>query len=97
MIIIETCPKCGGDLRDEVIAVYPPIPRKSCPQCGWFWEGEREQVMRVPFMEPDKVQTVYKPYSWGRVPIACEHCSNHPKNGGSGFCNCTLGMRTATC
>ena len=24
-------------------------------------------------------------------PDACKHCSNHPSNGGSGICNCTLG------
>lgn len=48
-IIIETCPKCGHDLMDEVICTYPPIPRKSCPSCGWSWEGEPEQIMRVPF------------------------------------------------
>lgn len=23
---------------------------------------------------------------------ACEKCANNPKNGGSGICNCTLGM-----
>lgn len=48
-IIIETCPKCGHDLMDEVICTYPPIPKKSCPSCGWSWEGEREEVIRVPF------------------------------------------------
>lgn len=48
-IIIETCPKCGHDLMNEVICTYPPIPRKSCPSCGWSWEGEREEVVRVPF------------------------------------------------
>ena len=48
-IIIETCPKCGHDLIDEVICTYPPIPRKSCPSCGWSWEGKREEVVRVPF------------------------------------------------
>lgn len=35
MIIIETCPKCGHDLQDEVICTYPPIPRKVCWNCGW--------------------------------------------------------------
>lgn len=59
MIIIETCPKCGHDLVDEVICTYPPIPRKVCYSCGWSWEGEPEQVMRVPFggnsFEDDKV------------------------------------------
>lgn len=48
-IIIETCPKCGHDLINEMICTYPPIPRKSCPSCGWSWEGEREEVIRVPF------------------------------------------------
>lgn len=49
MIIIETCPKCGHDLHDEVICTYPPIPRKVCHNCGWSWEGQREEVIRVPF------------------------------------------------
>lgn len=48
-IIIETCPTCGHDLMNEVICTYPPIPRKSCPNCGWSWEGEQEKVIRVPF------------------------------------------------
>ena len=49
MIFIETCPKCGNDLRDEVICTYPPIPRKVCWNCGWSWTGEREKIKRVPF------------------------------------------------
>lgn len=24
------------------------------------------------------------------VPIACRSCPNHPSNGGSGICNCSL-------
>ena len=48
-IIIETCPKCGHDLVNEVICTNPPIPKKGCPNCGWYWEGEREEVIRVPF------------------------------------------------
>ena len=48
-IIIETCPKCGHDLINEMICTYPPIPRKSCPSCGWSWEGEQEEVVRIPF------------------------------------------------
>ena len=49
MIVVETCPKCGNDLRDEVICTYPPIPRKVCWNCGWSWTGEREKIKRVPF------------------------------------------------
>ena len=49
MIIIETCPKCGHDLQDEVICTYPPIPRKVCWNCGWSKTGEPEKITRVPF------------------------------------------------
>lgn len=49
MIIIETCPKCGHDLQDEVICIYPPILRKVCCNCGWNWTGKPEKVTRVPF------------------------------------------------
>ena len=49
MIVIETCPKCGNDLRDEMICTYPPIPRKVCCNCGWSWTGEPEKITRVPF------------------------------------------------
>lgn len=49
MIIIETCPKCGHDLRDEVICTYPPISRKVCWNCGWSWTGKPEKITRVPF------------------------------------------------
>ena len=49
MIIIETCPKCGHDLQDEVICTYPSIPRKVCWNCGWSWTGKPEKITRVPF------------------------------------------------
>lgn len=49
MIVIETCPKCGHDLRDLVIATYPPILKKECFNCGWSWTEEREEIVRVPF------------------------------------------------
>ena len=26
------------------------------------------------------------------IPEACRHCSNHPSNGGSGICQCILGL-----
>jgi hypothetical protein len=34
---------------DEVICTNPPIPKKSCWNCGWHWEGEPEEAVRVPF------------------------------------------------
>ena len=58
MIVIETCPKCGHDLHDLVIATYPPIQKKKCWNCGWNWEGEREEIVRVPFDEVGKYESL---------------------------------------
>ena len=49
MIVVETCPKCGHDLCDEMIDTYPPIHRKVCYHCGWRWTGKPEKITRVPF------------------------------------------------
>jgi hypothetical protein len=50
-MIIETCPKCGHDLIDLILASNPPIPKKECHNCGWSWTGKREEVVRVPFLD----------------------------------------------
>lgn len=34
---------------------------------------------------------------YSSIPEACRHCNNHPSNGGSGICHCTLGGITTTC
>ena len=49
MKIIETCPRCGADLIDFVIATCPEIVRKECWSCGWSSQGEKEEVVRIPF------------------------------------------------
>lgn len=48
-MIIKTCPRCGHDLVNLIIATNPPIPKKQCWSCGWSWTGEREEIIRVPF------------------------------------------------
>jgi len=100
MIIIETCPKCGHDLQDEIICTYPPIPRKVCFNCGWSWEGQREEIVRVPFRDNNveenediatllsKSDNIINNFSQS----ACINCPSNPKNGGDGICFCTLGQ-----
>ena len=37
------------------------------------------------------------PNNWcNEIPEACARCGNHPSNGGSGICNCTLGLKSVT-
>lgn len=96
MIIIETCPKCGGDLQDIQLYTDLPIPQKKCYKCGWLWTGEPQQILRVPFHEPEIIpmgdtQAVPENFAY-----PCGACSNNPKNGGSGMCNCILGAPKIT-
>ena len=108
-IIIETCPKCGHDLKDLIIATFPPIPKKECWNCGWSWIGEPEEVIRMPFSsnrlsDESKEYTVLNVTSFNSKDAlvgnfeqsACVNCPNNPKNGGSGICNCTLGQPQIT-
>lgn len=99
MIIIETCPKCGHDLRDEIIATYPPIPRKVCYNCGWSWEGQPERIVRVPFggnsYQDDNIDLLNSNDTSSINNFAhpaCLSCPNNPKNGGDGICFCILGQ-----
>ena len=89
MIIIETCPECGHDLVDYVIDTYPPIETKQCLNCGKTFYKEREEVIRVPYGG--------NTYSLNQIPLSCQNCSNHPSNGGSGICHCTLGLPEIRC
>lgn len=110
-IIIETCPKCGHDLTDLVLATYPPIPQKKCFGCGWEWTGEREEIVRIPFggnslnvddfNESNLNLSTFDELSKSLIRDdfsneACVNCSNNPKNGGSGICFCTLGQMQIT-
>lgn len=94
MIIIETCPECGHDLENMMLASYPPIPKKVCPRCGWSWTGKPKEIIRVPFGGNSNYKT-YKSNAGDifHKSFPCVNCLNNPANGGSGICICicTLG------
>ena len=110
-MIIETCPKCGHDLIDLILASNPPIPKKECWNCGWSWTGKPEEVVRVPFSGNsliiddlvDVANDYLNNYNY-ETPLvssfeqsACINCPSNPKNGGDGICFCTLGQQQITC
>ena len=108
MKIIETCPRCGADLIDVVIATCPEIIRKECWSCGWASQGEKEEIVRIPFggnsnwfgtTEINKSIrfTPMGPSDKAYNGSPCDYCSNNPKNGGSGICHCILGLPQITC
>ena len=108
MKIIETCPRCGADLIDVVIATCPEIVRKECWSCGWASQGEKEEIVRVPFggnRSLSGTTEINKSIHFTPMGLSdktyngspCDHCSNNPKNGGSGICHCILGQPQVIC
>lgn len=97
MIVIETCPLCGGDLIHSYLASYPPVEYKRCTSCGWSWYGDEVDIVRVPFRGNRAPQPIPNKTFVQTTGSACEHCSNNPKNGGSGVCHCTLGLQPIVC
>ena len=49
MIVVETCPQCGGRLDSLVLTSNPPIPAKRCNSCGYYWQGNPERIVYKPF------------------------------------------------
>ena len=90
MRIIYTCPKCGSDIDEVILATYPPKYMKRCKnlKCGWTYieEPDEDAVVRIPYTPPVE----------DSIPACCRGCSNHPRNGGSGICNCTLPYMTSS-
>lgn len=63
--------------------------KSACPHVTNTTDNYTEQ-----YKLPDSVLAP----SWTLdVPPACKTCPNHPNNGGSGNCNCTLGDWKVTC
>ena len=54
------------------------------------WEDWLENIKPIPNFTPPSVIELTAPSVPNWIPRSCRNCSNHPSNGGSGFCNCTL-------
>jgi len=53
-----------------------------------------EEIRKI--VDDQIVKTISRIYD-NTTPPACRGCSNHPDNGGSDICHCTIGSMTTTC
>ena len=60
-------------------------------------QREYERGLKDGIKLPKDINNPYKDFKVIKVPTACTFCPNHPSNGGSGNCNCTLGDIKITC
>ena len=61
-----------------------------------------QQLMNNNISKGIKIVDIQEPFEMpylpdiSMIPEPCRGCSNHPNNGGSGYCNCTLGSMQFT-
>lgn len=60
-----------GDLLNEVIDIYPPIPCKRCLNCGWSWKGKKEETKIDKDIVRDCHKCVYQVGCHGN-PVGCK-------------------------
>ena len=89
--IIYVCPECGDNLIYITLDTSPPTKTVQCKKCGW---SHTEEPVYIPY-PVDKSK--FNGSAISHIPPACQNCRNHPSNGGSGICSCTLAMLPVTC
>lgn len=61
----------------------------TCENCSRYQGSYKTNLDEYNPWCPYQVTTTFT-----NIPSACQNCPNHPSNGGSGNCTCTLGQQT---
>ena len=105
------CDKCGkeldsfnGTISSDAfkVTIEPPEIRRwaddaetgtyiLCYDCvrkfnKWVGDWKNDFIKTPPIINPETL----------KIPDACKTCRQHPSNGGSGICHCTLGTPKIT-
>lgn len=76
------------------------IYRLPCGTCMMLKSACPHITNKLPDSNFEKYKlpdTITAPSWTSDIPPSCKNCPNHPSNGGSGICNCTLGDYKVTC
>lgn len=60
------------------------------------WKIKPDEIKQIIENQKNMIEHIM-PLGWEYISDPCKTCSNHPTNGGSGICNCTLGLPQITC
>ena len=86
-------PEDPVDIHDEISKGFTRIENVIREESAKMAEIIRQAVVEYHPYRTAAPQVVWTNY----IPEACRSCTNHPSNGGTGNCNCTLGSPSVTC
>lgn len=95
-VVIEP-PSRTGDVEYINSPIIPISVETSDPNYAQGWVCPKCGRVNAPWIGCCSCQSQIKANTEIPIPSACKGCSNHPSNGGSGICNCTLGVPIITC
>lgn len=78
---IHRC-KSESDHEWECCGISTTGTDYRCKKCGAH--------KTIKFDNPTPNYVLYNEPTYDNIPNCCKACSNHPSNGGSGICHCTL-------
>ena len=94
----DFCPSCGWSHSSEEEVIRVPFGENMLNNTP---KQKAEDMVDLTNVNLNHVITVLntpiQPSNAMYEQSACVHCSNNPKNGGSGICNCTLGLQEFKC
>ena len=88
-------PEDPVDIHDEISKGFARIENVIREESAKMAEIIREAVVQNTYQYKPTAPTIYWPNTY--IPEACRSCINHPSNGGTGICHCTLGSPSVTC
>ena len=83
------------DVYDEMAKRFNHLENELRSMRAELAEIIRGAVVQNTYQYKPTAPTIYWPNSY--IPEACRSCTNHPSNGGTGICHCTLGSPSVTC
>ena len=83
------------DIHDELSEGFARIENVIREETAKMSEIIRQAVVQNTYQYKPTAPTVVWPQPY--IPEACRSCTNHPSNGGTGICHCTLGSYSVTC
>lgn len=69
----------------------------TCENCTRCQGNYKTNFTEYNIQWPYQPTTTFETQIFTNITPACKNCPNHPSNGGSGNCNCTLGDWPVIC